>query len=272
MNYFEFLKNCVTKNSSHLCIGLDPEFNKIPDKFKNSKTPFFDFNREIIDSTFDLVACYKPQFAHYAAHGREEELFETIKYIKQVSQNILVILDFKRGDIGNTSNFYAKEAFSRYGAHSATVNPYMGFDSVSPFVENPEFGIFILCRTSNPSSKDFQSLILKESNQPLFMEVAKQVSNNWNVNKNCGLVLGATFPKEMEEVRQLVGPDMPFLIPGIGAQGGDLKSVITASYSGLGSILINSSRGIIHKDSSLNFSKVAREAAIELRDEINTLI
>ena len=270
-SFFKRLKDSAISQNSHLCIGLDPEFEKIPDKFKSSSTPYLDFNRAIIDATHDLVLAYKPQFAHYAAFGRENELLATIDYIKKISKNIIVILDSKRGDIGNTANYYAKESFERYGADSVTVNPYMGYDSIAPFTQNQEKGAFILCRTSNPSSNDFQDVISKNSNLPLYQIVAGKVSNDWNENNNCGLVLGATFPVEMKIVRDIVGPNIPFLVPGIGAQGGDLKSVMESAYSGAGSLIINSSRGIIHKDSSENCDKVARAQSLILRDQINEL-
>lgn len=272
MNFNEKLKNACKIKSSHLCIGLDPEKEKLPEKFNTSSTPYYDFNREIIDNTNEYVAAYKPQFAHYAAFGREKELELTIKYIKENFPDILIILDSKRGDIGNTASYYAKESFERYQACSVTINPYMGYDCVEPFVKNPSYGAFILCKTSNTSSSDFQNLELANSNNPLFLEVARKVKQSWNTNKNCGLVVGATYPEELRLIRKEVGPDLPFLVPGVGAQGGSVKDVINNAYGNPGSILINSSRGIIHKDFSNNFAAFAKDEAKKLSSEINTCI
>jgi len=269
MSFTERLKKVVKKTGSSLCVGLDPDHEKLPSKFANSEFPYFDFNKEIIEATKSLVCAYKPQFAHYAAFGRENELMMTIDYIKQVAPEVVVILDSKRGDIGNTANYYAKEAFERYKADSVTINPYMGHDSVNPFIKDPAKGAFVLCRTSNVSSPDFQNIISKESGQTLYMEVAQKVFNEWNTNGNCGLVVGATYPKELAEIRKLVGEKVPFLVPGIGAQGGSISDVISASYSGPGSLIISSSRAIIHNNSSDDFAKAAKMEASRLKCEIN---
>lgn len=269
MTFSEKLAQVVKNTGSHLCIGLDPDVDKIPAKFAKTEYPYFEFNKIIIDATKEFVCAYKPQFAHYAAFGRENELLLTIEYIKKVAPDLIIILDSKRGDIGNTAKYYAREAFERYKADSVTINPYMGFDSVGPFIEDPKKGAFILCRTSNESSPDFQNIISKKSGRPIYIEVAKKIATEWNTNQNCGLVVGATYPQELSEIRQLVGGEIPFLVPGIGIQGGKVSDVINASYSGPGSLIINSSRGIIHKSSADDFGIVAKVEALRLKTEIN---
>lgn len=271
MTFLEKVSWTIKKRNSSLCIGLDPEGDKIPAICKSSLEPYFEFNKRIIDATHDCVSFYKPQVAHYSAVRKEHELEKTIAYIKSRYPEIIVILDSKRGDIGNTALYYAQEAFERYQADAVTVNPYMGYDSVKPFVEYSDKGVFVLCKTSNPHSADIQNI--KDNNgEYVYSVVAKKCEEEWNELKNIGLVVGATYTKEMSYIRQSSGPQIPFLIPGIGAQGGDLAAVIKASYSGYGSIIINSSRGIIYADSSEKFDEVVRIEAKKLSDQINEYI
>lgn len=259
MNFMTELAAAVERNRSFVCVGLDPAFAKLPEKFQRAKKPFFEFNKSIIDATADLVCCYKPQAAYYAGDGRDDELQSTIEYIHANYPGIPVILDVKRGDIGSTAEQYAREAFERYQADAVTVNPYMGFDAVKPFLDYADKGVIILCRTSNPHSGDLQNLV--SDGKPLYIHVAELVRDRWNYNSNAALVVGATYPEELRRLRELC-PEMPFLVPGVGAQGGDVQAVVTNGAVGNALLMINSSRGIIYAPSP-------REAATKLRDEIN---
>ena len=248
------------RNDSLVCVGLDPEIERFPTHIREGRSPIFQFNRSIIDATADLVCAYKPQFAHYAAYEAEDQLERTIEYIHRVHPGIPVILDAKRGDIGNTAERYAIEAFERYGADAVTVNPYLGGDSLEPFLRHAERGVIILCRTSNPGAIDLQDL--KVAGRPLYQVVAELAARRWNSRGNCLLVVGATYPRELAEVRALVG-DMPLLVPGVGAQGGDVLQVMRAGVNRQKKgLIVNSSRGIIFADDP-------KAAAKELRDEIN---
>ena len=222
----------------------------------------------IIDATRDLVCAYKPQFAHYAAHAAENQLEHTIDYIKSTCPNAIVILDSKRGDIGSTAEQYAQEAFERYDADAVTVNPYLGRDSVEPFLKHGDKGVIILCRTSNPGAKDFQDLDVG-GGKKLFQHVAERVAKEWNTADNCMLVVGATYPEELADIRSRVG-DLPFLVPGVGAQGGDVAKVMAAGKTAAGTgLVISSSRAILYASSGDDFATAARKAAQDLRDSIN---
>jgi orotidine-5'-phosphate decarboxylase len=254
--------------NSLVCVGLDPEPKKFPDRFRDAPGGIFEFNKAIIDATRDLVCAYKPQFAHYAAHAAENQLGRTIEYIKATCPNALVILDSKRGDIGSTAEQYAHEAFERYDADAVTVNPYLGRDSVEPFLKRADKGVIVLCRTSNPGARDFQDLNVGPGKK-LFQHVAESVARDWNSAGNCMLVVGATYPDELADVRKRVG-DLPFLVPGVGAQGGDVAKVMAAGKSSDGTgLLISSSRAILYASSGDDFASAARRAAQELRDSIN---
>ncbi len=258
------IRAAVQERNSLVCVGLDTDPARIPDHLKQNEDAVFEFNRQIIDATADLVLAYKPNLAFYEALGTRgwEILGRTVEYIPK---GILKIGDAKRGDIGSTAKKYAKALFDM-GFDMVTVNPYLGFDSISPFTENPEQGVFILCLTSNPGSKDLQ--YLNSDGMPLYKHVAKKIAE-WNTHDNCGLVVGATHPEELEGIRE-IAPEMPFLIPGIGAQGGDLESAIQLGTDALGSMaVINSSRGIIYASSGEDFAEAAREKTMELRDAIN---
>lgn len=266
MNFFETLEKLQKKNQSLVCVGLDIDLEKVPKEILKENDPVFSFNKAIVDATKDVVCTYKPNIAFYEALGIDglRSLKKTVDYIH--SLNIPVIVDAKRNDIGNTSTAYAKGVFDFFGFDALTVNPYMGEDSVKPFLEYKEKGIFILARTSNPGGADFQNLDCE--GKPLYQQVVKKVSI-WNENKNAGLVVGATVPEELKVIREIV-PDMTFLIPGIGAQGGEVESTIKNGIrkDGLGAI-INSSRGIIYASDGPDFAEAAGKAAKELKDEIN---
>lgn len=264
MTFLQKLEKAIKKNNSLLCVGLDPDLDKIPQHLLKLDYPLFAFNKEIIDSTYDLVCAYKPQIAHYAACGIRgiNSLLKTIDYISRKYSTIPIILDAKRADIGSTSRLYAKEAFDVFKADAVTVNPYFGLDSLQPFLERKNKGIIILCRTSNKSASDFQDIEISSNNLPLYLHIARKVKE-WNETyENCLLVIGATWPEEIRKVRD-VAPDMFFLVPGIGAQGGDLKNTLENGLrkdkSGL---IIHSSRAII-------YAQNPRQAALTLRNEIN---
>ncbi len=255
-------------SKSLVCVGLDPEPKKFPDRFRDAPGGIFEFNKAIIDATRDLVCAYKPQFAHYAAHGAETQLAHTIDYIKATARDAIVILDSKRGDIGSTAEQYAHEAFERYGADAVTVNPYLGRDSVEPFLKYEDKGVIILCRTSNQGAKDFQDLHVGPDRK-LFQHVAESVARHWNAAGNCMLVVGATYPDELADIRKRVG-DLPFLVPGVGAQGGDVAKVMAAGKTSAGTgLVISSSRAILYASSGDDFADAARKAARDLRDSIN---
>jgi orotidine-5'-phosphate decarboxylase len=264
MNFLEKLDAIVKKNSSLLCVGLDIDLKKIPQSLLNKHDPIFEFNKAIIDATKDLVCAYKPNIAFYEMYGTYglESLIKTIEYI---DGEVPVILDSKRGDIGNTAAAYAKATFDIYKADAVTLNPYMGFDSIEPFLAYKDKGLFILCLTSNQSNKDFQT----DGEEPLFMKVAKKVKI-WNAHGCCGLVVGATKADELKSIRAIL-PDVPILIPGIGAQGGDLQSSVRfgANKSGERAI-INSSRAIIFASSGEDYPGAARAAARKAKEDINS--
>jgi len=264
MNFIEKLLNITRKNKSLVCVGLDPKPELMPDKLG-----ILEFNQAIIDATSDLVCAYKLNFAFYEVFGAEgfDILKRTVDYIPD---GIPTIADAKRGDIGNTAKAYARAIFSNLNFDAATVNPYLGFDAVEPFIQYRDHGVFILCRTSNPSSSDFQSLLYGtgERSYPLFELVATKASQ-WNRYDNIGLVVGATYPQELKLIRES-HPDMPILIPGIGAQGGDLEKSIRYGVDTNGEkAIINSSRQIIYASRGRNFAQAARRAATELCGQIN---
>lgn len=252
-----------------VCVGLDPDFSKIPENFKSSSKNIsdviFNFNQSIVDETFDLVCSFKPQIAYFEEHGLEgwKALEKTIIYIKENHPNIPIILDAKRGDIGSTNLAYAKAYFDFLGVDALTVHPYLGKEALAPLLDYKDKAIFVLVKTSNEGAGEFQDLKIDE--KPLYQVVAQNIANDWNQNGNCAVVVGATYPKELFEVRKIIG-DMLILIPGIGTQGGDLKAAIEAGKNSKGQgMIINSSRGIIFADSP-------REACKKLSDEIQSYL
>ena len=266
--FIDYLDASWDSQRSLLCVGLDPDLEKLPVSLRTHKTPLFAFNREIIDATACRVCAFKPQIAYYAAIGAERQLELTINYIKLNYPQIPVILDAKRGDIGATAKMYALEAFVRYQADAVTVNPYMGGDTLTPFLEYEEKGVIILCRTSNPGSGDIQQLV--DQSVSVAHHVAIQAASQWNVNGNVGLVVGATWPREIGEIRKLVG-DMPLLIPGVGAQGGDLDAVLANGLTARGTgLLVNVSRAIIYAGAGgRDFTAAVATAAESLYRQIN---
>ncbi len=268
MNFRRKLDRAWALNDSLLCVGLDPDPARLPAPVAAKTTPLFTFNRAIIDATAEYVCAYKPQFAYYAAAGAEDELAMTIDYIHERYPSVLVILDAKRGDIGSTARMYASEAFERYNADAVTVNPYMGGDTLEPFLEHADRGVIVLCRTSNAGAAEFQQL--RADGVPLYLRVAERAAERWNGNGNIMLVVGATAPDELGGVRTFC-PSIPLLVPGVGAQGGDLKQVVRrgadSDHKGL---VINSSRGIIYAGDGDDFARAAGKAARKLRDAINS--
>ncbi|MDE3072651.1 MAG: orotidine-5'-phosphate decarboxylase, partial [Pseudomonadota bacterium] len=255
-------------NDSLVCVGLDPEPAKFPAHLRDRPDAVFDFCAAIVDATADLACAFKPQIAHFAALRAEEALERLIAHIHDRHPGVPVILDAKRGDIGSTAQHYASEAFERYRADAVTLNPYLGRDSIQPFLDRADKGVILLCRTSNPGGADFQALDC--GGMPLYLRVAETIARDWNANGNCALVTGATWPEEIGKVRALVG-DMPLLVPGIGAQGGDAAAAVrhgrTAGGSGL---MINSSRAILYAGGGEDFALAARAATQALRAEINS--
>jgi orotidine-5'-phosphate decarboxylase len=266
-SFIEQLQRVWDGNDSLVCVGLDPEIERFPPHIAASPSPIFQFNKAIIDATADLVCAYKPQFAHYAAYEAEDQLERTIDYIHRNYPGTPVILDSKRGDVGNTAERYAIEAFERYHADAVTVSPYLGGDSLEPFLKYEDKGVIILCRTSNPGAVDVQDL--EVNGRRLFHIIADLAAGRWNSRGNCLLVVGATYPRELAEVREIVG-NMPLLVPGVGAQGGDVAQVVQNGQTAAGAgLIISSSRGILYASSGENFASAAREATQRLRDQIN---
>lgn len=264
MNFTDMIRKRWAQQTQ-VCVGLDP----FPERFPKSVTDIFEFNRAIIDATAAITCCYKPQFAHYAAIGEEQALKATIHYIKDNYPEIPVILDSKRGDIGSTATMYAKEAFEQYAADAVTVNPYMGSDTVLPFAEFEDKGVVVLCRTSNPSATEFQNQLV--DGEPLYIHVARKAQEQWNKNGNISLVVGATAPEEMAEIRK-AAPELPFLVPGIGAQGGDLDGTVkNGSFKDGTGLMINSSRGILYASDGQDFAEAAFNEAEKLKTAINSL-
>jgi orotidine-5'-phosphate decarboxylase len=267
MTFMEQLRAGWQRNDSLVCVGLDPEPARFPERLRGASDAIFTFCRDIVDATADLVCCFKPQIAHFAAQRAEDALERLIAHIHATHPGVPVILDAKRGDIGSTAQNYAAEAFDRYAADAVTVNPYLGRDSVQPFLERADRGVILLCRTSNPGARDLQDLDV--SGRPLYQHVAQLVARDWNANGNCALVVGATYPRELAQVRALVG-DLPLLVPGVGAQGGDVAAVVhNGKNSTRGGMIVSSSRAILYAGSGANFADAARRATQMLREEIN---
>lgn len=264
MKFTEKLTGIIQANKSLVCVGLDPDPAQMPEKMG-----ILEFNKAIIDATADLVCAFKPNFAFYEALGIDgvDALKKTIEYIPK---NIPIIADAKRSDIGNTSKAYAKEVFEYYGCDAVTVNPYLGFDAIEPFINYKDKGVFILCRTSNPGAMDFQSLTCNVQPAPLHLyEVVARKANEWNKFENIGLVVGATYIEEMALLRQSY-PDILFLVPGVGAQGGDVeKTVRSGINTRKEGAIISSSRHILYAGKGKDFATAARKVAYTLKEQIN---
>ncbi|MFN4063609.1 MAG: orotidine-5'-phosphate decarboxylase [Parazoarcus communis] len=267
MHFMTALGAAWQQRNSLLCVGLDPDPAKFPAHLQGRPDAILAFCSAIVDATADLVCCFKPQIAYFAAHRAEDQLEALIEHIHARHPGTPVVLDAKRGDIGSTAEQYAVEAFERYKADAITVNPYMGRDSVDPYLAYSDKGVILLCRTSNPGGSDLQ--FLDVGGLKLYEHVARLVAQDWNASGNCGLVVGATFPAEIARVRELTG-DMPLLVPGIGAQGGDVAATLAAGRTAAGTgLMINSSRAILYAGKGEDFADAARQAAIDTRDAIN---
>jgi orotidine-5'-phosphate decarboxylase len=266
MGLHDLLRSAWHRSDSMLCVGLDPDTARLPSPLDGNPNAIERFCIDIVDATADVVCAFKPQIAYFHAHKAEAQLERVCQHIRDHHPHVVLVLDAKRGDIGPTAEQYAREAFHRYGAHAVTVNPYLGTDSVEPFLRHTGHGVFVLCRTSNPGSGDFQ--MLDVGGEPLYLNVARRVATEWSQIGDCGLVVGATYPDELREVRAVVG-DMPLLVPGIGAQGGDVGATVAAGADSQGfGMVINSSRAILYASSGDDYAEAARAAAIATRDQI----
>ena len=278
MTFLEQLSGAQRQNHSMLCVGLDPEPGKFPGALKGQASKIYDFCACIADATADLAIAFKPQIAYFAAHRAEAQLERLIAHLRANAPHVPVILDAKRGDIGATAEQYAIEAFERYGADAVTLSPFMGFDSVQPYLKHHGKGAFLLCRTSNPGGDDLQNQRLASvPGQPLLYEhIARLAQGPWNTNGQLGLVVGATYPAEIERVRSLA-PTLPLLIPGVGAQGGDAVATIQAGYrqSGgqtTGAVIVSSSRAILYASADDDFAQAARREAMRTRDLLQSAL
>ncbi|QPF75980.1 orotidine-5'-phosphate decarboxylase [Roseateles sp. DAIF2] len=270
-SFIQQLQQAEQTNDSMLCVGLDPEPAKFPGAWKGDAERIYDFCSAIVDATKDLVSAFKPQIAYFAAHRAEDQLERLMAHIKRVAPGVPVILDAKRGDIGSTAEQYAKEAFERYQADAVTVSPFMGFDSIEPYLRYGDKGVILLCRTSNAGGNDWQMQRLADvPGQPrLFEHLAHLAHSAWNKNGQLGLVVGATYPQEIARVRELA-PTLPLLIPGVGAQGGDADATVKAGRRAGGPIIVNSSRAVLYAGAQLDdFAAAARRAAQATREQLN---
>jgi orotidine-5'-phosphate decarboxylase len=274
--FVERLARRWTDARTLLCVGLDPDPRRFPPHLRGDAAniagsifagSMLDFCRAIVDATHDLVCAFKPQIAYFAAHRAEDQLEALITYIHECYPDVPVILDAKRGDMGSTSEQYAREVFERYRADAVTLQPYQGHDAIAPYLAYRGKGAIILCRTSNPSGDELQSLRIAGSDEPLYLHVARLVAERWNSDGQCGLVVGATYPKELARVRAVVG-DLPILVPGIGAQGGDLEASVTAGATIAGGLMVSSSRAVLYAGHDEDFAAAARRVAMETRDAI----
>jgi orotidine-5'-phosphate decarboxylase len=275
MTFLDQLREAGTRNQSMLCVGLDPEPAKFPVAWKGDASKIFDFCARIVDATADLVIAFKPQIAYFAAHRAEAQLEQLMAHMHRVAPHVPVILDAKRGDIGSTAEQYAREAFDRYNADAVTLSPFMGWDSVAPYLKYEGKGAFLLCRTSNPGGDDLQNQRLASvAGEPrVYEHVAQLAQGPWNLNGQLGLVVGATYPAEIERVRELA-PTLPLLIPGVGAQGGDAVATVKAGWRqdaagvNTGPIIVNSSRAVLYASSGDDFAQAARRVAEQTRETL----
>jgi orotidine-5'-phosphate decarboxylase len=272
MTFLDQLRNAERQNGSLLCVGLDPDPAKFPDRYRGDASKIYDFCASIVDATADLVIAFKPQIAYFAAHRAEAQLEQLMAHMRSTAPQVPIILDAKRGDIGSTAEQYAIEAFERYGADAVTLSPFMGFDSVQPYLKYHGKGAFLLCRTSNPGGDDLQNQRLStvDGSPLLYEHIAHLAQGSWNLNGQLGLVVGATYPAEIERVRA-VAPTLPLLIPGVGAQGGDGVAPVKAGWRSANGettapIVVNSSRAILYASSAQDYAQAARSAAVLTRD------
>ena len=269
MTFLEQLAAAQASHQSLLCVGLDPEPRKFPAHLGQDATHIFDFCAHTVDATHDVVCAFKPQIAYFAAHRAEAQLERLIAHIRNVAPMVPIILDAKRGDIGSTAEQYAIEAFERYGADAVTLSPFMGFDSVAPYLKYHGKSAFLLCRTSNPGGDDLQNQRLAGlAGEPrLFEHIAQLAQGPWNLNGQLGLVVGATYPEEIARVRH-IAPTLPLLIPGVGTQGGEAKATVKAGLTPTGPIIVNASRAVLYASQGADFAQAARLAALALRHEL----
>ncbi len=272
MSFVEGIAHAESLNRSMLCVGLDPDPARFPGRWQGDANRIFDFCAAIVNATRDLVIAFKPQIAYFAAHRAEVQLERLIAHIRQAAPDVPVILDAKRGDIGSTAEQYAREAFERYQADAVTLSPFMGFDSIEPYLQYEGKGVILLCRTSNPGGSDLQAQRLA-SGDLLYEHIARLAQGPWNRTGQLGLVVGATFPAEIEQARALA-PTLPLLIPGVGAQGGDARATVRAGWRGhngrtVAPIIVNSSRAVLYASAGDDFADAARAAALAARDQLN---
>ena len=268
MSFVAKLARAERKNRSLLCVGLDPEPARFPGAMRGDASRIYEFCARIVDCTKDLVLAFKPQIAYFAAHGAEAQLERLLAHIGDVAPDVPVILDAKRGDIGQTAEQYAREVFVRYAADAVTLSPLLGFDSIEPYLRHEGKGAIVLCRTSNPGGADLQELALA-SGEKVYERIARLATERWNASGQIGLVVGATYPAEIARVRE-IAPTLPLLIPGIGAQGGDAAATVRAGWRASdgrtsGPVIVNSSRAILYASRGNEFAAAARDAAIATR-------
>ncbi|MBU6194079.1 MAG: orotidine-5'-phosphate decarboxylase [Burkholderiales bacterium] len=267
MKFTQMLDAVAQRQRSLLCVGLDPEPAKFPVAWNRDPERIFDFCAAIVDATKDLVCAFKPQIAYFAAHRAEDQLERLMAYIKRNAPEVPVILDAKRGDIGSTAEQYAREAFVRFQADAVTLSPFMGFDSIEPYLSYADKGLILLCRTSNPGGSDLQAQRLADGSL-LYEHVARLAAGPWNRSGQLGLVVGATYPAELARVRELA-PTLPLLVPGVGAQGGDAAATVKAAARPGGALIVNSSRAVLYASSGDDFAPAARAVARQTRDALN---
>src|SRR5256885_2687554 len=272
MTFLDMLRNATAQNQSMLCVGLDPEPSRFPAAMRGDASKIYDFCAAIVDATADLVIAFKPQIAYFAAHRAEDQLEKLMEHLRRNAPQVPVILDAKRGDIGSTAEQYAREVFERYQADAVTLSPFMGFDSIEPYLRYADKGLILLCRTSNPGGADLQTRTLANGDL-VYEHIARLAQGPWNRTGQLGLVVGATFPAEIERVRA-IAPTLPLLIPGIGAQGGDDRATGRAGWRQhdgrtVAPIIVNSSRAVLYAGSGDDFAAAARRAAAAARDALN---
>ena len=267
MNFIDMLRQAQQANDSMLCVGLDPEPARFPGAWRGDAARIFDFCAAIVDATHDLACAFKPQIAYFAAQRAEDQLERLIEHIHRVAPQVPVILDAKRGDIGATAEQYAREAFERYRADALTLSPFMGFDSIEPYLRYADKGLILLCRTSNPGGSDLQAQVLAGGGM-LYEHIARLAAGPWNAGGQLGLVVGATYPEEIARVRE-IAPTLPLLIPGIGAQGGDAEATVRAGWRPDGPIVVSSSRAILYASAGADHAEAARRVAQTTRQQLN---